>query len=192
MQQYRWSHLTAVVALLFSFSVGAHGEELPFVEIDGQKISVEPAFEDYAYMLEDACKVMDMTGDDCMIFPMMGDIKYNALATKIDSNKVIVYDRRLSSIVGGDGAQAIIAHELGHHFCGHLGTESNIQHEIEADMFAGAVMKKLGFSLETAKSYAELLSKQPSTTHPDRGSRVKAIEFGWTDVASVKSCKQNK
>jgi hypothetical protein len=192
MKRNRWSAFAAAIAVYFSFQFSADAEKLPFVEIDGQKILVEPAFEDYAYMLEDACKSMNMTGEDCLIFPMMGDIKYNALAAKIDGNKVIIYDRRLSSIVGGDGAQAIIAHELGHHFCGHLNKQANSQHELEADIFAGAVMKKLGFTLETAKSYAVLLSKQPSSTHPARTSREQAIEMGWTDVAIVIRCKQNK
>jgi hypothetical protein len=179
----------AAINFAFSTQTSACAEELPFVVIDGERIAVQPAFEDYAFMLEDACKSMDMTGEDCLIFPMMGNIKYNALATKIDGNRVIVYDRRLSSVVGGDGAQAVIAHELGHHYCGHLNKTPNIQHELEADMFAGAVMNKLGYSLEVSKSYVSILSKQPTTTHPDRAAREQAIEFGWLNHAAVKQCR---
>jgi hypothetical protein len=190
----RWHQLRWLAAFAFSvllFNQDAWSTDAPSVKIDGQIIPLEPAFEDYAFMLEDACKAMELDGDNCLIFSMMGDIKFNAMATIVDGNKVIIYDRRLSTVVGGDGAQAIIAHELGHHYCGHLRKPPNAMHELEADQFAGAVMRKLGFSLETAKSYALLLSKQPSATHPDRATREKAIEMGWKDVAAAKQCKKS-
>jgi hypothetical protein len=181
--------LAATICFSLSTQLDARAEELPFVEIDGERFAVEPAFEDYGFMLQDACKAMDMTGEDCLISPMMGNIKYRTLATKIDGKKVIVYDRRLSSVLGLEGAQAVIAHEVGHHFCGHLNKAPNIQHELEADMFTGAVMKKMGHSLKVSKSYVSILSEQSTTTHPDQAAREHAVELGWMDRAAAMKCK---
>lgn len=50
---------------------------------------------------------------DCLI-PMNASIGGNALATVVDGKEVIVYDRELSPLVVSDGAEMIIAHELGH------------------------------------------------------------------------------
>src|SRR5690606_18573826 len=80
-----------------------------------------PVFEDYAFMLEDACAAWGFdVGNECSIYTLMGDVGLNAFATKCDRKPVIIYNRDLTAIVGGDGAEFIIAHELGHHFCKHL------------------------------------------------------------------------
>lgn len=115
-------------------------------------VSAYPAFEDYAFMLFDICDAAGLEGAGCRIFPMNADLGGNALATIVEGNRVIVYDRQLSSLIGYEGAEMIIAHELGHHHCGHLGTASDPAKELEADAFAGAVARLMRRSLEAALS----------------------------------------
>ncbi|MES2540976.1 MAG: hypothetical protein V4583_10395, partial [Pseudomonadota bacterium] len=126
--------------------------------------------------------------------PMMGAIQWNALATICDGNKVIVYDRRVSSSIGYEGAQAVIAHELGHHLCNHLAalpvdTVESYEHELEADRFAGATLRRIGFSRDTALSYLHLLVDQPSLSHPRKGEREAALLGGWDDPNSGLDCR---
>lgn len=92
---------------------------------DRQKVVVTPAFEDYMYMMFDVCDAMQLSSEECKIYPMNGAIGGNAIATEVDGNRMIVYDRELSPIVGYEGAMAIIAHEVAHHYCGHLGKPAN-------------------------------------------------------------------
>lgn len=158
-------------------------------------VPIVPAFEDYSYMLFDACDAWDLTveGGGCAIYPMMGDINWNAVAAICDGSKVIVYDRRLSGRVGYSGAQAIIAHELGHLVCGHLdendaSIERNHAIELEADAFAAATLRRLGFSLEDIFSYEPLLSESPSISHPTKSARLAALAAGWNDPTAVMNC----
>lgn len=170
------------------------GVPTPTIMYDGGLFTLEPAFEDYSYMLFDACDAWGLTVETgCDIYTMMGAIKWNAVATICDGNKVIVYDRRISPNIGYDGAQAVIAHELGHHLCNHLAM-SNIdpsdsyKQELEADKFAGATLRRIGFSRDAALSYLPLLMEQPSTSHPGRADRMAALLAGWDDPGSGLEC----
>lgn len=158
------------------------------IGIDGKSVAVTPAFEDYASMMYDACDAMHLTGKDCTIFPMNADLGGNAIATILDGNRVIVYDRELSAEVGYEGAMAIMAHELGHHYCHNLGQPRNPEKELEADRFAGAAMRNAGMSLENALAVAEVFDERPSA-HPAKTERVDAIKTGWNDPVSGKSCR---
>ena len=160
----------------------------PCMLVGAKKVLLEPAFEDYSYMLEDACNAMSIKGDGCMIFSLMGPVGFNAMATVINGDKVIVYDRRLSGVVGGDGAEAIIAHELGHHFCKHVGKVHEVRFEIEADVFAGAAMKRMSRPLVSALSYAEVLSENSTGSHPSRNDRIAALTKGWTFPETASDC----
>lgn len=177
---------------------GTKGIHIPIGEED---IKVVPAFEDYAYMLFDACDAMGMTieSGDCDIYPMNGPIHRNAIATEIDSDrndgkmqKIIVYDRELSDELGSyEGAQGVVAHELGHHFCGHLAvSQINPEQELEADRFAGAVMRKLKFSEGQAKDMATVFDERPLKTHPAKADRIAAIKSGWNNPVSALSCRR--
>jgi hypothetical protein len=144
------------------------------------RIPIEPAFEDYSYMLFDLC---DATGVDCIIYPMMGNID-NAVATLNDDGaRIIVYDRRLSKKIGYEGAEAVIAHELGHHYCGHLSRLKLINHheaEKEADRFMGFTMKKMGAKLsDLLDTYRMLGIDAESATHPSYAERALEIEVGF-------------
>ncbi|MDC1297648.1 hypothetical protein N8Z37_05120 [Octadecabacter sp.] len=163
-----------------------------YIDSDGSLYMLEPAFEDYSYMLYDACFAWDIPLESgCSIYPMMGAINRNALATTCNGNKIIIYDRRLSPNLGYIGAQAVIAHELGHHICGHLGASliSNHQSELEADRFAGATLRLMGFSRESAGRYANILSDHATPTHPSRLERLAALRAGWDNPYRDNVCQ---
>jgi len=166
-------------------------DEVPTVHfpVRDRVVSAYPAFEDYAFMLFDICDAAGFEAADCQIFPMNADLDGNALATILDGNRVIVYDRQLSSLVGYEGAEMIIAHELGHHHCGHLGTASDPAKELEADAFAGAVARLLRRSLEAALAAVPILSERPSLSHPGRQARIEAITAGWSYPELGRNCE---
>lgn len=85
----------------------------------------------------------------------------------------------------------IIAHEIGHHLDGHtlkaLKTQPEL--ELEADEFAGFVLRKMGSTLEEAQSVMHFIATMnASKTHPGRVDRIVAIEKGWSkaDAQSTK------
>lgn len=170
------------------------GVPTPTMMYDGGLYTLEPAFEDYSYMLYEACDAWGAAIDaGCDIYPMMGVIKRNAVATICGGNKVIVYDRRMSRRISYEGAQAVIAHELGHHLCNHFAvpnTDSATSHkqELEADRFAGATLRRIGFGRDTALSYLPLLLEQPSLSHPGKVERAVALLAGWDDPSSGLEC----
>jgi hypothetical protein len=152
------------------------------------KVAIEPAFEDYSSMLFDVCDAMELNDDECLIFPMMGDLDGNAIATVRDSNRIVVYDRELSPRLRYAGAQMMIAHEVGHHFGGHLDKPLGAEIEIEADRFAAAAMRLIGLSLDDTLSTVSLLSERPSKSHPKNTDRVRAMVDGWEHPETGKQC----
>lgn len=164
----------------------------PALVYNGDLYMLEPAFEDYSHMLFDACSAWDLSFDSgCDIFPMMGAINRNAVATTCDDNKVIIYDRRLSPNLGYIGSQAVIAHELGHHICDHLQESliSDHQQELEADRFAGATLRLMGFSRVSVASYTNIISDHATPTHPSRLERLAALRAGWDNPYRDNVCQ---
>ncbi|WP_152569010.1 M48 family metalloprotease [Microvirga sp. BSC39] len=156
-----------------------------------KRVKIVPAFEDYLFMVEDVCSSLSIKGDDCLIYTMNGEVS-NALAAVIEGNKVIIYDRRLSGLVGSyEGAMGILAHEVAHHYCRHHFdvSKNNWQAELEADRFAGASFKRMKYPLEAALAMAVVLDERPSTSHPPADLRRKAIEAGWNKPETGKMCR---
>ena len=86
-------------------------------------------------------------------------------------------------------AIALLAHEVGHHLNGHTIKKSGSKPalELEADEFAGFVLYKLGASLEQSQEVMKYIANAEATrTHPARGSRMIAIEKGWSRAANTK------
>lgn len=80
----------------------------------------------------------------------------------------------------------VLAHEIGHHLNGHTieGVGSRPNKEIEADEFAGFVMKKMGATLmETQGIFSFLNETDGPPTHPVRAKRYAAIKRGWDKAA---------
>jgi hypothetical protein len=140
-------------------------------------------------MLFDLCDALKLSGKECAIFPMNAKLGGNALATIVDGNPIIVYDRELSAQVGYQGAEMIIAHELGHHRCGHLGKAVDARHELQADAFAGAAARLRGKSLKDALAAVTLFSSRAGKTHPARDDRAAAITAGWSDPSAGRACQ---
>jgi len=84
-------------------------------------------------------------------------------------------------------AIALLAHEIGHHLNGHTIRKSGSRPalELEADEFAGFVLYKLGASLQQSQEVMIYIAKtKASATHPDRYSRMQAIQRGWSKAAN--------
>lgn len=110
----------------------------------------------------------------------------NAEATIKNNERYILYDNEFCENIdyqtGTKWASiSILAHEVGHHYYGHVftGQGSTPPTELEADFFSGYAMAKLGASLENAKSAAKTLRPEGSDTHPPRNERLRAITRGW-------------
>lgn len=111
----------------------------------------------------------------------------NAAAVIDKDKRLILYNpnfiREMRQRTGSDwAAMSIMAHEIGHHLNGHtLGREGSMPpKEIEADIFSGTALAKLGATLDEATQAIRLIaSEQGSSTHPPKGDRVSAITKGW-------------
>lgn len=91
-------------------------------------------------------------------------------------------------------AIALLAHEVGHHLCGHTirKTGSRPHLELEADEFAGFVLYKLGATLEQSQEVMKYIAKtKASKTHPARNDRMLAIEKGWNKAAKPEMSAAN-
>jgi hypothetical protein len=93
-------------------------------------------------------------------------------------------------------ALAIMAHEIGHHLLGHRTEdegmtpqeEEEIRHrqELEADKYAGFILRYMGATIEEAQSAVEAYGDEVgSTTHPGMRVRLDAIRAGWEDASGV-------
>lgn len=167
------------------FGQGTRSLHVPFGD---QSVWIEPAFEDYTFMMFDVCDAMKLEGDDCLIYPMNGTVG-GAIATIVEGNPIIVYDRTFHSSTSFD-PHTVIAHEVGHHFCGHLHEPNSPEQELEADRFAAAAMRLVGGNtLENILASLESLESRPSVSHPGRRDRLAAMIDGWNNPENAKLCK---
>lgn len=107
-----------------------------------------------------------------------------ALAGVSGGKRYIVYDD--AEFGWGDGRVywyeiGIAAHEVGHLLMSHWldGLGSRPYKELQADMFAGRAVARLGGSLAQALSWSTLVSEQGSSSHPPRADRIEAVALGW-------------
>ena len=125
-------------------------------------------------------------------FEVMAANVPNAVALVQDSERLILYSENFISKIeistGTDWASvSILAHEIGHHLNGHtLGLANNRPElELEADIFSGFTLARLGASLEEAQAAIETLnSTKESSTHPPKSARLEAIAIGWNKGVS--------
>lgn len=80
---------------------------------------------------------------------------------------------------------SIIAHELAHHlYCHPL--EYNplyIQQELNADRYSGYLLRLAGTpKKEVSLALLNFADEAETTTHPDKLSRIKAVEQGWMEA----------
>lgn len=116
----------------------------------------------------------------------------NAIAlTPNDGIRYIVYDKEFINGVYNQSSKwyslSILAHEIGHHLCGHTLLQSKDlveqkKKEIEADEFSGFILSKLGATLQEAQSAVVVNSNNEDdsySTHPSLNKRLLAIERGF-------------
>lgn len=119
-----------------------------------------------------------------------GDIQ-NAVATIINNKRYIIYDPKLLSITDENSDSywssiSILAHEIGHHLSGHTlnGNISNPEFEIQADIFSGFILYKMGASEQQSTNAMELLGGDVDTeSHPNKRKRIQAILEGWNEAS---------
>ena len=110
----------------------------------------------------------------------------NAAAAIRGNRRLLLYNPSfMQDIRGATGNPwagiAVMAHEVGHHLEAHTITPggSNPRDELEADEFAGNVLKRLGASLQDAQAVFRTFSSRGSSTHPPRDARLTAVANGW-------------
>lgn len=87
----------------------------------------------------------------------------------------------------------VLAHEVAHHYNLDLygrfrgGYNSNQKQEINADRFAGFVLRCHGANWDQATDVFEAIDFHRSDKHPDEASRVNALWKGWNEA----ECKIN-
>ena len=127
------------------------------------------------------------------------DPKVNAYATVRESQRFIVYDEKFMDSVAVRQSKnwsglAVMAHEIGHHLCGHTLDHigSRPPRELEADSFAGFAVGALGGKLEDAIRLFEGMSETGSATHPPRRERVAAVTAGWQKASRKRQAGQEQ
>jgi hypothetical protein len=143
--------------------------------------------------------IMRHTGLPSNFEIMASDSVENAAAISVVKDgalkRVILYNLSFmdSILMRTESALAqtfVLAHEIGHHLCGHtLGLDTLIsQHtrELEADKFAGFVLFRLGATLEQAEIVIRKIAGDiPSLTHPAKEERLIAIRKGWLEAQAL-------
>jgi len=112
----------------------------------------------------------------------------NAKAVIRDNQRVILYNTEYIKSINQKGSTnwagiGVLAHEIGHHLNGHTFyfDRSDYEAELEADNFAGFILRRMGANLNQAQAAINAVCKEKCTkTHPGRSTRLKAIETGWT------------
>jgi hypothetical protein len=130
--------------------------------------------------------IVDVVGLKSNFEVIAGNVD-NAAAVINNGKRYILYNsqfiRQIKNAVKTDwGGMSILAHEVGHHLNGHtlLGSGSTPPIELEADEFAGFVLRRLGATLTESQLAMRLISDvKASRTHPGRSSRLASIEAGW-------------
>lgn len=111
----------------------------------------------------------------------------NAKAVIRDDHRLIIYNKDYIANIAKRGKTNwagvfVLAHEIGHHLNGHTlyFDRSSYEAEIEADEFAGFVLRKMGASLKETQAGVSAVCKEKCTkSHPGKKARLKAIAKGW-------------
>lgn len=127
----------------------------------------------------------------------------NAQAIEVDNKRYILYNKNFFRSLENKTANIwsskfVIAHEVGHHLSGHSldGKGSTHSKELEADLYAGMALAKLGATLDNTLSAFKDMSEMGTSTHPGKSARVEAATRGWNSVqikvvVNVLNDKQN-
>ena len=173
----------------------AHGQQI--LEIPSQNISSFSgnAIEDDVYIfnpsdqaISDVNRITSIIGIESNFELFAANVPHTASAL-LEKRRLILYSEffmsELSLETGNDlAALSILAHEIGHHLNGHLFKATNSKElELEADMFSGYIMERLGASLQEAQwAVLKLAPKDGTASYPALQERLHAVKSGWTEA----------
>jgi tetratricopeptide (TPR) repeat protein len=110
--------------------------------------------------------------------------------------RYILFNKRFMNRISGYSsdhtALSILAHEIGHHLCGHTLSgfsdfRTSHERELEADEFSGFIMYKMGASLSQAQQAVRSVARDGDdsySTHPKLSRRLAAIKKGYDRASS--------
>lgn len=123
-----------------------------------------------------------------------GDIN-NAMATMVNDQRLIIYNKDLFARIDDIdssywSSMFILAHEIGHHLAYNISdTSSMLNAELEADIFAGAILYKMGADSNQviAAVASRFISNTKDTkTHPAKYKRIAAIKKSWYQSSQLR------
>ncbi len=123
-----------------------------------------------------------------------GDIN-NAMATMVNDQRLIIYNKDLFARIDDIdssywSSMFILAHEIGHHLAYNISdTSSMLNAELEADIFAGAILYKMGADSNQviAAVASRFISNAKDTkTHPSKYKRIAAIKKSWYQSSQLR------
>lgn len=110
----------------------------------------------------------------------------NARAVLRDGKRYILFSEAFISQIRTQtesewSAWTILAHEVGHHLNGHtlLSTGSQPALELEADLFAGFAVARMGGTLQQALLPYRQIPDKVASSHPPRAARIEAVTCGF-------------
>tara|TARA_B110000046_G_scaffold33129_1_gene35636 strand:- start:348 stop:1184 length:837 start_codon:yes stop_codon:yes gene_type:complete len=146
-------------------------------------------------------KIMSVTGLAKNFTLTPCDEIENAMAITLEGERYIFYDKKFLETISIKNSSniAILAHEIGHHLNNHVidlivYAEGNVEtstkaesrrQELEADKFAGFIMSRLGYDLESAIGPFKSISNNEDdsySTHPSRDKRISAVTAGFNSA----------
>jgi hypothetical protein len=118
----------------------------------------------------------------------------NAAAVVQNGRRYILYNPAFINILTRAtgtkwAAVSVLAHEIGHHLYTNSVNKGKIPlaTELEADEFSGAVLAKMGATLDEAQAAMQVLATTKATrTHPAGADRLHSIANGWTNAGGKK------
>ena len=133
-------------------------------------------------------RIMDFNGLSQNFKIMAADVD-NAAAVidKASRQRYILYNHLFMNQVKNTTQNrwaeiSILAHEIGHHLNNHTfeGGGSRPKRELEADVFSGHILQRMGASMgDAVAAMRKVASVNGSRTHPPRRARIAAITSGW-------------
>lgn len=186
---------TQARSALFHLRIGADtfGAHIP-VDLFGKTVSIyRPENEHWWMFVEDILALFNKEKDILVTEAPIRNGVAMILTGRGGDTRLIVMDPNYQFGKGGLGAIAyrfVLAHEVGHHVCGHLSRNMNAlpwNSELQADRFGGDAMKRWlkmhgGYDLSHLLTAVRMsLTARASATHPGVPDRLSAVTRGWNE-----------
>jgi IrrE N-terminal-like domain len=193
--------MPAVLGLILGAFIPVFGQDVMKIKhscnFDGEETTTEHyTFEASSEATKIVNTLLQASGLSANGFILKESDCKNALATTNDKKRYILYNPVFLQKFKTDAkskwvAYCVLAHEIAHHLNNHdLETDDpsvRKRQELEADMFAGHWLAKMGATLEEAQAGIKALPlENDSKTHPPKNARLVAVTNGWTKARENK------